>query len=142
MQIDLGPSAPVDLQWCTYYDAADQAGQSRRWGGIHPVEDDFPARETGAVAGKGAYALAEKYWTGAILNEPITANVALQANGDVKVTWNAVRGMYHKVRTSTDLSGWTDVGAFAVAYDTNGSWTDVAPAAGRKFYQVVRSLSP
>lgn len=32
-----GPSETVTLQWATWYDAADQAGQSRRWGGIHPA---------------------------------------------------------------------------------------------------------
>ena len=27
-----GPSAPIQLQWATYFDAADQAGLSRLWG--------------------------------------------------------------------------------------------------------------
>jgi hypothetical protein len=35
-----GPSVEVHLQWATYYDAADQAGQSRIWGGIHIWPDD------------------------------------------------------------------------------------------------------
>ena len=30
MQIDRGPGTSVDLQWASYRDAADQAGQSRR----------------------------------------------------------------------------------------------------------------
>lgn len=141
MQIDLGPSIEVDLQWCSYCDAADQAGQSRRWGGIHPYEDDYAGRQTGSVAGKSAYALAEKYWTGAILDEPINPGVALQLNGDVKVTWNALRGMYYKVRTSSDLATWSDVAPYAIAYDTNGAWTDVAPVPGKKYYRIVRSVS-
>ena len=29
-----GPSQPVTLQWATYYDAGDQVGLSRTWGGI------------------------------------------------------------------------------------------------------------
>jgi len=142
MQIDLGPSAPVDLQWCSYYDAADQAGQSRRWGGIHPYEDDYVGRRTGAVAGKSAYALAEKYWTGEILNDTIQPAITMLPDGKVKVSWNANRGMYYKVRTSPDLITWVEEWPFAIATDTNGSWTDATPAAGEKFYQVVRSVSP
>ena len=37
-----GPSADVRLQWATYFDASDQAGQSRIYGGIH-----FPTGNTG-----------------------------------------------------------------------------------------------
>ena len=36
-----GPSVDVPLQWATYYDAADQAGLSRLYGGIHVEADDL-----------------------------------------------------------------------------------------------------
>lgn len=49
-----GPSAPVELQWASYYDAADQAGQSRLWGGIHLLHDDFDGRRIGASVGERA----------------------------------------------------------------------------------------
>ena len=141
MQIDRGPSAPVDLQWCSYYDAADQAGQSRIWGGIHVKEDDYHGRETGAVAGISAYTLAEKYWTGAIKDDVIAAQIEMQPGNQVRVTWNATRGMYHKVQTSTALSGWVDASSFTPAYDTKGEWTDTAPAPGSRFYRIVRSVT-
>jgi hypothetical protein len=51
-----GPSAPVSLQWASYYDAADQAGQSRLWGGIHTWFDDFDGRRIGAQIGQRALA--------------------------------------------------------------------------------------
>ncbi len=38
----------VPLQWATYYDAADQAGISRLYGGIHIPADDFGGRQTGS----------------------------------------------------------------------------------------------
>ena len=141
MQIDLGPSTDVDLQWCSYYDAADQAGQSRRWGGIHPSEDDYVGRQTGAIAGKSAYLLAEKYWTSTILNETITPALTL-TGGHAVLSWNATRGMYHRVQTSSDLASWTDATPYAIAYDTNGAWTDDAPLPGRKFYRILRSPTP
>jgi hypothetical protein len=59
-----GPSAPVRLGWATYFDAADQAGQSRVWGGIHVRHDDFDGRRIGAVVGASALALAERYFDG------------------------------------------------------------------------------
>ena len=43
LKTDTGPSTDVVLQWATYYDAADQAGLSRIYGGIHvPADDDRP----------------------------------------------------------------------------------------------------
>ena len=46
LKLEQGPSAPVKLQAATYYDAADQAGISRIYGGIHITADDYagPAR--------------------------------------------------------------------------------------------------
>jgi hypothetical protein len=59
-----GPSRPVTLEWATYYDAADQAGLSRIFGGIHIAADDFAGRRLGSRIGKAAYALAERYFDG------------------------------------------------------------------------------
>jgi hypothetical protein len=61
-----GPSAPVTLQWATYYDAADQAGISRIYGGIHIAADDFAGRRIGSRVGTEAWALAERYFAGTV----------------------------------------------------------------------------
>jgi len=63
-RITAGPSADVTLEWATYYDAADQAGQSRLFGGIHVQADDFTGRILGSTCGKDAWALAQRYYTG------------------------------------------------------------------------------
>ena len=63
-KIAAGPSTDVVLQWATYYDAADQAGQSRLYGGIHVVADDFTGRVIGSTCGKDAWALAQRYYAG------------------------------------------------------------------------------
>ena len=60
-----GPSVDVHLQWGTYYDAADQAGQSRLWGGIHIGADDFVGRRTGSQVGLWAVARARTHFDGA-----------------------------------------------------------------------------
>jgi hypothetical protein len=64
LKVESGPSATVTLQWATYYDAADMAGQSRLYGGIHIAADDFNGRKTGSACGIGAWALAQRYYAG------------------------------------------------------------------------------
>jgi hypothetical protein len=64
LKFERGPSAPVTLEWATYYDAADQAGISRLFGGIHIAIDDFAGRRLGSGIGKKAYALASRYFAG------------------------------------------------------------------------------
>jgi hypothetical protein len=59
-----GPSAALTLEWATYFDAADQAGQSRVWGGIHVSADDFDGRRIGAAVGTSVLALARTYFDG------------------------------------------------------------------------------
>lgn len=51
-----GPSQTLQLQWATYYDAADQAGLSRLYGGIHIAADDFVGRRLGSQVGADAFA--------------------------------------------------------------------------------------
>lgn len=59
-----GPSVDVTLQWGTYQDAADQAGQSRIWGGIHIWPDDYIGRELGYLVGHDAIDHAAQYFDG------------------------------------------------------------------------------
>jgi len=66
LQVELGPSEDVTLQWASYYDAADQAGLSRLFGGIHISPDDFEGRRMGSICGKDAWALAQRYYAGTV----------------------------------------------------------------------------
>ncbi len=59
-----GPTRDVTIQWATYFDAADQAGLSRLYMGIHIAQDDFEGRKIGAACGIGAWALAQRYFAG------------------------------------------------------------------------------
>jgi hypothetical protein len=59
-----GPSVKVRLQWATYFDAADQAGQSRIYGGIHLQPDDFRGRIAGSAIGLGAVDHARPFFDG------------------------------------------------------------------------------
>jgi hypothetical protein len=66
LKVEAGPTKPVTLQWATYYDAADMAGQSRLYGGIHIQADDFNGRKTGSACGTAALALALQYYAGRV----------------------------------------------------------------------------
>jgi len=64
LKSEKGPTTDVRLEWATYYDAADQAGQSRLYGGIHVQADDFTGRRLGSQCGKDAWAVAQRYYAG------------------------------------------------------------------------------
>jgi hypothetical protein len=66
LKFEDGPSTEILLEWATYYDAADQAGQSRLWGGIHVQADDFNGRRIGSECGLAAWERAQSYFAGRI----------------------------------------------------------------------------
>lgn len=53
-QIEPGstPKEPVTLKWQTFSEAADEAGMSRRYGGIHFESGDLAGRQLGRAVGK------------------------------------------------------------------------------------------
>lgn len=99
---ELGPSRPVQLQWATYYDAADEAGMSRIWGGIHPPADDFAGRRVGAEAGKAVWALVQRYWDGSVTHVEVA--IRLNASGEGETTFVTRRGFKYQAQFSPDLS--------------------------------------
>ena len=65
-RVELGsvPATDVTLTWSTFSEAADQAGMSRRWGGIHFKEGDLQSRAIGRKIGAQAWAKAQAYFAG------------------------------------------------------------------------------
>jgi hypothetical protein len=59
------PTRDVTLRWATFTDAANQAGLSRRYGGIHFQQGDLDARDTGRACAEIAWHLAQRYFAGA-----------------------------------------------------------------------------
>jgi hypothetical protein len=60
------PAKPVTLSWPTFTAAADEAGMSRRYGGIHFYSGDMHGRMLGNLLGRGAYSKAQSYIQGII----------------------------------------------------------------------------
>jgi len=71
LSFERGPSTDLTLQWGTYFDAADQAGLSRLFGGIHPSVDDLTGRRLGSRVGLGAFLKAQ------VLRQPALAGGVL-----------------------------------------------------------------
>ena len=63
-EFEVGPDTDVVLQWATYADAADQAGRSRLYGGIHIAADDHEGRRVGAACGAAAWDRAQRLFGG------------------------------------------------------------------------------
>jgi hypothetical protein len=60
------PATPVTLSWPTYTAMADEAGLSRRYGGIHFKTGDIQGRALGNMVGQNVYSKAQSYFRGTI----------------------------------------------------------------------------
>jgi membrane-associated phospholipid phosphatase len=143
LSFENGPTQPVTLQWATYFDAADQAGLSRIWGGIHPPIDNLAGRRVAAQVGKAVWALAEKYFDGSVTRISVTLALTQVGNGTSQFRLNTLRGLFYKIQSTTDLGlPFTDEpGNATLAFDTLLSATNTA-AGALKFYRAACLLGP
>jgi hypothetical protein len=58
------PATPITLSWPTFSDAADEAGWSRRYGGIHFEDGDLRARNMGRLIGDLVWNKGQEYING------------------------------------------------------------------------------
>jgi hypothetical protein len=58
------PAKPVTLKWETFTEAANEAGMSRRYGGIHFARADMAGRKLGGLVADRAWAKAQTYFDG------------------------------------------------------------------------------
>jgi hypothetical protein len=138
-----GPSQTVQLQWATYYDAADQAGLSRIWGGIHPPADDFAGRRVGSQCGQAVWALAQKYFDGSITHTPITLAIRSLNPSGCELRFNTVRGFSYCLQSTPGLGQAfvSEPAGFARAVDSTALRIDNG-AGTKKFYRVISTLAP
>ncbi|MEM7188341.1 MAG: DUF6851 domain-containing protein [Pseudomonadota bacterium] len=70
IQFEVGvPENEVTLAWDTFSEAADEAGLSRLYGGIHFTEGDVNGRDLGRDVGESAYDLAQLFINGSATDE-------------------------------------------------------------------------
>jgi hypothetical protein len=143
LSFERGPSQTIQLHWATYYDAADQAGLSRIWGGIHPPVDDFTGRRTGAQCGSNTWTLAQKYFSGEITNAPFTVAVRRLNGSQDELRCETVRGFGYQLQSTPSLTllFTNEPGGFTMAVDTLTLSTN-STGGPAKFYRMIRSSTP
>jgi len=139
LAFEMGPSTPVQLQWATYFDASDQAGRSRLWGGIHPSVDDLPGRVIGAQCGRGAWALARQYFDGSIVASPAVLSIRSVDDGRCEIRCQTLRGFYYTLQFTTQLGEpfQNHPSGALQAVDSSSVHLDEVTGPGR-FYRIVR----
>ena len=98
-----GSNQCVRLQWGTYFDAADQAGLSRLWCGIHVSVDDLTGRRLGAQCGERAWDPARKYFDGSVAQPLLALNIRRSTPGQCELGCDTIRGFFHKLQSTSDL---------------------------------------
>lgn len=138
LTVEQGPSQTVQLQWATYYDAADQAGLSRLWGGIHAPVDDVTGRRVGAECGRSAWALAQRYFDGSIARAPVSLAMRRLPTGEFEVRASSVPGFFYSLQSTVDLTKGFDaeVGAATQATENTLSWIQPNTEPAR-FYRLL-----
>ncbi len=141
LEFEEGPSTDIVLQWATYYDAADQAGISRIYGGIHVPADDGPGRMMGAMCGMEAWALAKKYFDGSITNEPFSSHLRFDLADTGDLDWEAFRGSYYQIQHTDSLTNeFTNLGGWIQATETVERYPLPEDASASGFFRVMRSF--
>ncbi len=143
LSTEYGPSETIQLQWATYYDAADLAGVSRLWGGIHPPLDDFTGRVIGSQCGKGVLELAKRFFDGSVGSSDVALSIQKQSPTIQRLTYSTVRGLFYKQQSTPALSipFTDDTSGFVTAYDASVVSTNSSSGA-KRFYRVLTSLNP
>jgi PAP2 superfamily len=67
------PTRPVSLSWATFYNAADQAGLSRRYGGLHFRAGDLAGRKLGRAVASETWSKVQSYISGITSSDPAQA---------------------------------------------------------------------
>lgn len=101
LRFESGPAAPVVLRWPTFKDAADEAGFSRLYGGIHIQDGDLRGREIGEKVGASVLARVQALAAGVLPIGPEFTGVwmdrgrsgeglslQIDAAGTLVVQWN------------------------------------------------------
>ena len=102
LHFEYAPSADTTLQWATYYDAADEAGISRIYGGIHVSPDDGPGRIVGSSVGIAAFQHAKSFWNQEILSKT-KGHISVEGDTCVLQFDNCISGYQYELKSSTTL---------------------------------------
>ena len=137
LDFEFGPTEDIELQWATYYDAADQAGLSRLYGGIHVAADDGPGRIMGSKIGKDAAAKALLYFDGSIL-DGFRSTSEFQGSF-FSLTWPSIPGYLYQVQSSPTLNNVDFVNETGLTSSVEGIQSFIETTThDTRFYRIKR----
>ena len=144
LEFELGPTTDVVLQWATYYDAADQAGISRLYGGIHVPADDGPGRIMGAECGIDAWERALTYFNGTVGAIATSADGSLSSEDRVKIACETIPGLFYQVQTSTNTVDYQNYEDPVLAREHRTDFTVDVPGGvpDQFFVKVLQTVTP
>ncbi len=93
----LVPHAPLTLSWGTFSDAADEAGISRRFGGIHFRQEDVVSRKIGRLVADQAWAKAISYF------HPSTRPQATEVSVFTSLLHREQKALFHHTNALKDF---------------------------------------
>jgi hypothetical protein len=137
LSFEYGPESDTRVQWATYRDAADLAGISRLWGGIHIASDDIKGRIIGARVGQAAWHYLAQFMAGDAAPHPLVAAETRWEDGSMRMTWPAVSGRVYRIEGSTNGVDYAVVAGPFAATGSSLTWTNPAPAEAAAFHRVV-----
>lgn len=136
LKFEYGPSDTIELQWATYADAADQAGLSRLYGGIHFQADDFDGRRLGAMIGRNAWTEVQAYFRDALPRRP---NLGVyEENGAIVVEWRNAANARDQLESSDDLQTFSVISPLQARSQAMTRFTDPRSTSARRFYRLTR----
>lgn len=141
LEFEEGPSVDITLQWATYYDAADEAGISRLYSGIHFPVDDNPGRIMGSTCGIQAWECARKYFDGSIANDEVNATIELDAFNNCTIGWNSLPSFSYKVEASVDLNNFSPLSGGQQGHEYTNSFNLSMPGAEKLFFRVTKTVA-
>lgn len=121
------PSEAVTLEWETFSEAADEAGLSRLYGGIHFEEGDVNGRDLGVEVGQAVYDKAQFYVTGAGVNP--AARLAQAGDDSGIFTFDGLGASNLTFKTSSNDAAYTNELGLFIVDDEQGNIGNLAPGA-------------
>ena len=105
--------------------------------------DDGPGRIVGSKCGLGAWSLASQYFDGSILTGTPELAFASRPDGRYEIECDAVRGMYYRAESSTDMENYTPIEAEIRVGDASfQSLIDPSTIDSVTFFRITRLTTP
>ena len=119
------PQSTVTLEWDTFTEAADEAGLSRLYGGIHFEEGDVNGRTLGREVGSAVIEQAQFYYTGGDINPSADLDQGSANSGVFSVSGLGATNLKATIQ-SAGSDFVNEVGFFTVD-DANGAIGNLNP---------------